>query len=202
MISVNVEGHGGRLQEVTPEGAAIVSLDGYPPRGTHPTRPFASYLRNSAGSESLVIDGSVTPVPYYISSSDYNDRYITGLSVIIGYGSAAYLFEFADELALTNGITLKYQSAFGEFDICDSLKKNSDLLRIGINGIRSTWEARNFAAVNDYGYEIFVDLIRFLPPNGVKLDAGSTQKITATVRDNLTLSVDLLNIYAIGFERF
>lgn len=201
MIPVRLAGKS-HLVGVTKEGSLLTSDIGYPPRGLHPTKPFFWYLRNSAGSENMSVNGSVTPVEFSVNADGDNDRYITGLSIILGYGGTAYLFEFADELALTNGITIKYYSAFGNFDICDAVKKNSDLLRLAVTGIQPTWEARNFLAINDYGYTVFIDLVKFLPPYGIKLDAGSVQKISVSIRDNLTVSADLFNIFAIGFERF
>jgi hypothetical protein len=39
-------------------------------------------------------------------------------------------------------------------------------------------------------------------PYGVKLDAGTTQKLTLRVRDNAGTAADIFTAIAYGFERF
>ena len=57
-------------------------------------------------------------------------------------------------------------------------------------------------ANNDFGYFITIDLESFMPPYGVKLDLGSSQKLAFTIRDNVGLAADTFNAIAYGFDRF
>jgi hypothetical protein len=41
-----------------------------------------------------------------------------------------------------------------------------------------------------------------MPPFGIKLDAGTNHKLTATIRDNVGTDADTFNILARGFDRF
>jgi hypothetical protein len=56
--------------------------------------------------------------------------------------------------------------------------------------------------VNDYGYFTNVDLTRMGTEYGIKLDAGSTQRLTVRIRDNAGTAADSFNCIAYGFDRF
>ena len=164
---------------------------------------FRQYMLNAAGSNDMGINGSVTNSEFFISADPDNDRYITAIAFIVGYGGAATLYEFSDSGgALTNGFRLYYSRATEEVDIHDAIKTNSDLLRLCVNDIIPTaWELRNLGALNDYGYMCKLDLSQMMPQYGLKLDAGTTQKIALLVRDDNT-DADTMNAIAYGFERF
>ena len=69
MISVRLEnGHNQPLQ-INDDGTIGVVVHGHPPIEPTITQiPFRQRLRNEAGSESMVVNGSVTPVDYYIKA--------------------------------------------------------------------------------------------------------------------------------------
>ena len=41
-----------------------------------------------------------------------------------------------------------------------------------------------------------------MPPYGVKLDKGSSQKLAFTIKDNVGTAADTFNAIAYGFDRF
>lgn len=186
---------------VTADKAALVSAVPYPPDTPQLTRPVGGYLANS-GSSDMGVDGSLGPVDFSLQAANDTDRYITGLSFVLGYGASATLFQFADGVALPNGIRIFYSDQQGENELTPVIKSNLDLLRTRRDPLPIDWQVRNFLAVNDYGYVGFIDLTSILPPFGVKLDKGSRQALTVSIRDDLSAVADVFNFYAQGFERF
>ena len=195
--------HGKNRAIVDDQNALVVSLAQCPPLIKQQNKIFRSYFLNSSGSNDMGIDGSSTSVKFYISADDENDKYITAVSFLVGYGSAAYLFEFSDSgAALTNGFKFYYQRQGEEVDIHDAVKANYDLIRLAVKDILPTaWELRNLGALNDYGYLVTIDILSMMPPFGLKLDRGSSQKLVFEVRDDNT-DADTMNAIAYGFERF
>lgn len=202
-----VDGGGTNKSAFVRDHALLTTTLAYPPFGTQLTRPFKQYMTvdgTSSGSNDMGVNGSVTNIDFYVKADIEKDRYITQLNYIIGYGGSAYLYNFVDGGSpLTNGIRIFYTSVTGENDIESAIKKNSGMLRMCVDTfLANDWENRNFEGINDYGYMGTVNLIKMVPPYGIKLDRGSNQKIVVRIRDNLSATVDLLNFYAIGFERF
>lgn len=183
----------------------LVMQSAYPSLQQQKIRPFRQYMTVDGtpdASNDMGVDGSVTNQEFYVSANNAVDRYITNISVIMGYGTAAFPYEFADGAALTNGVRLYYTYAQGEVDIHDGFKSNQDLFRLSHTQVTDGWELRGVDAANDYGYFITIDLESFMPPYGVKLDLGSSQKLAFTIRDNVGAAADTFNAIAYGFDRF
>jgi len=176
----------------------------YPPLTVQKVKPFRQYLTDdglAAGTNDMGIDGSVTNVDYFIAADPSEDRYITTLSFIMGYGGTSKPYLFADVAELTNGCRLFYNSQRGEVDIHEGIKTNQDMFRLSFQLIPTAWEVRHVNANNDYGYFITMDLTKLGLPFGVKLDRGSSQHLTMKIRDDVT-DADSFNCIAYGFDRF
>ena len=205
--SVHIEdGDGtGRMQHITSEGAGLVASGGCPPLLQQKCRIFREYLEDSAGSNDMDVAGTLTgPHDFYISANADADRYITAVNFYAGYGATGELFEWFDRGgALPNGCQFYYETLGEPVYIHDAITTNSDLLRLCVAGImRSDWESRDFAALNDYGYICTVNLLQMIPPYGVKLDRGTTERLVFAIRDDITAETDAFNAIAYGFERF
>jgi hypothetical protein len=194
------------LAEVDSRGNIHTIQTDEPPLVRQLTRPFVQYLTDdgtSTGDNDMGVDGSSTTATFYVSSSDTADRYIKGISVVIGYGTAAQPWEWADAAAaLTNGIRGYYQSTAGDQELF-VVKSNSDFLRFSNDSIIPTaWELRHLGAANDYGYLLDIDFTKISPKNGIKLDKATTQTFAMDIRDNVGSTADTFNVLAYGFERF
>jgi len=188
------------------DGKQIVSMYTCPPLLPQKNIVFSQQMTDdgtSSGSSDLGIDGSGTPVNYYIKADEDNDRYISKLSFICGYGVSAQLWEFADSNgALTNGIRVFYTDTNGNERTIMNPKTNYGFQRASLLPFsRNNWEDRGFAAAGDYGWLATIPLDVMVPPFGIKLDRGTNQKLTITIRDDCT-DADLFNCNAFGFERF
>lgn len=208
MIKSQITDGGGRGSSAKVEdNALLVSVFGCPPLIPQKNRLFGQMFTDdgtTTGSNDLGVDGSTTSIDYYIPCHDENDRYITRLSIICGYGASAPLYDFVDSGdPLTNGIRIAYNDTYGNSITIGNPKNNYSFLRLGLaDGIIPTgWELRNLGAVNDYGFIVGVDLLSLLPPYGIKIDRATHQRMTITIRDDCT-DADIFNCRAFGFERF
>jgi len=204
MAKVEITDGSNLRANVTPENELRVSVAPYPPFGGQKAEPFRQYLTvdgTVSGSNDMGIDGSVTNQDFYVEADTESDRYITNISVILGYGASSQPFKFADSTALTNGIRIFYESQRGQIDLHDGVKSNQDMFRLSHDSVEASWEVRGVNATNDYGYFITIDLESFMPVHGIKLDAGTGQRLVACIRDDCT-NADSFNMIAYGFDRF
>lgn len=191
--------------KVTSDNELSVINSSYPPMTPQKVRPFRQYLTDDGladGSNDMGIDGSSDSVDFYIKASSKEDRYVTTLNFILGYGTSGQPNEWADGTVLTNGCRLFYTNNQGDVDIHDGIKSNQDFFRLSFMPIPTAWEVRHVNATNDYGYFITLDLIRLGFPFGIKLDMGTQQKLTMRIQDNAGTSADSFNCIAYGFDRF
>ena len=207
MIKVQVtDGLGSGQSGTVKDNATIVSQYGCPPMIEQKNKIFEKYLTDdgtTSGSNDMGIDGSATAKEFYIKADSENDIYVTKISFIVGYGGSTQPYLWVDSAgALTNGFRFCYERRTGKVDIHPAIKNNADLMRLGVKDMLPTaWELRGIGGNNDYGYLVTVDFLSFMPPYGVKLDAGTNQRIIFEVRDN-NGDADTMNAVAYGFERF
>ena len=204
MVWFGIKGGKGTEVSVSPDGELCSIVAPYPPLTEQKVQPFRQYLTAdglASGSNDMGVDGSVTNAEFWIPSHGINDRYITSLNFIVGYGTAGKPYLWADVAALTNGSRLYYINRHGEHDIHEGIKSNQDMFRLSFSAIPTAWEVRHVNANNDFGYFISMDITRMGLPFGIKLDRGSTQRLVMSIRDNAA-DADSFNCIAYGFERF
>lgn len=190
---------------VTNDQELRVISSSYPPLADQKVEPFRQYLTDDGlpdGTNDMGVDGSSTNVDYYIPAAVHEDRYITTLSFIVGYGASGQPNQWANGTALSNGSRIFYSSTRGEIDIHEGIQSNQDFFRLSFSLIPTAWEVRHVDAANDYGYFISMDLTKLGLPFGVKLDRGTTQRLTIRIRDNAGTDADSFNCIAYGFDRF
>lgn len=204
MAKVEITDGSNLRANVTPDNELRVSAAPYPPFGGQKAEPFRQYLTldgTPTGSNDMGVDGSVTEQCFYVQATDGIDRYITNISIIMGYGTSGQPYQFADAAALTNGVRIYYESQRGIIDLHEGMKSNQDIFRLAHDPIKADWEVRGVQAINDYGYFMTIDLESFMPVYGVKLDANTGQRLVVCIRDNCT-NADTFNMIAYGFDRF
>ena len=158
----------GRGAKVLPDGEILVAQSSTPPLISQKTKVIHRYLTDDGtktGSGDMGIDGSATAVNFFLEADDKNDTYITQLSMIVGYGASAPLFNWVDSGGvLTNGARLTYVDTQGDVIEIFNATRNSDFLRAALaDGITpADWELRHLGALNDYGF-------MFVKSNGLTL---------------------------------
>lgn len=192
------------LTKVTDQNALLTTQVGYPPvLPVNKTSIYRAFLANSAGATDMRVDGSVTPVEFFVQATTGADRYITQVSFEIADAAMVHN-EFGHLAALANGCTLTYQKVGRTITIHDALKSNWDFIRLclgypAFGATTNAFIASNVAGASE-GMIPTLDFTKLLPPYGLKLDTNSVQRLVLTVRDNVS-GVDAFNAIAYGFDR-
>lgn len=190
---------------VTPEGAICVQSVDMPPMSPEGMlvvfRQFLTTDGTSSGTSDMQVSSDTD---FYVGSDQTFDIYIKTLSFVISDGSAS-LNQFGNITALSNGCQLIYQSNMGDVTIHEALKSNFDFIRLcqgnpAFGDAAGSFRANNVSG-NSEGYIPVLDFERvFGMSYGLRIRAGSTDKITLKVRDTTT-GVDEFNCIAYGFTR-
>ena len=165
---------------------------------------YRSYFKNSAGSNVMKVDGSTTNVDFTITSDQLKDRIISTISFVIA-DSASDLSKFGAITALTNGVFFFFEGCHGPTTIHEALKTNWDFVRLSGGNPPFGNAIAAFRALNVEGQaDAYIPVIDFKRifglPFGLRLSAGSSQRLVLRVKDNLT-GVDSFNAIAYGFDR-
>lgn len=206
-----VDGYGGKnAAKIDEEGQINVVVHPHPPVSESLTaQPFRQYFTDdgaSSGSNSMRVDGSTTPVPFYISSNNEYDVYIKYISVVIGDGGSPALNKYGALTALTNGVTWSTTSnEIGDYELHDGIKTNLEFIRIGGDTASIGTGVDSFLADVSGGgteksYMPNIDLKEtFGLQYGIRLKKSSTDRMMFTVNDDLT-GLTTHNIIAYGIR--
>lgn len=196
--------------KVTSKQALLVSQGNAEPSfGDHQNiRPFRQYLTDDGspeGNHDLRSDGSTNFIDYYINANSENDTYISCLSFVIADASAS-LNKFGNISPLTNGCQCLYTSnEIGDIIFHEKISTNFDLIRFCLgNPIlagstpSNAWLIGNAISASEAYMAIF-DISKIMPPFGLQLYHGSTEKLIFRIRDDIR-GIDNFDCIAYGFE--
>jgi len=209
MIKTRVEDGGGRgTQAHIEDNALLVTQFSCPPMVPQKNRVLRRYLTvdgTTSGSNSMLAAGTATaPVDYYVQAHCDCDRYITSVSFVIADDGVS-LELFGAEAALANGCQFFYESDSATVMLHGALKTNWDFVRMcGGNPAFGTGTAAFKASKVEGKVDAYVpvfDTKGIMPPYGIKLDAGSNQRLVVRIVDSTT-GVDAFDAIAYGFDRF
>lgn len=197
------DGRSGRLAYVSPDHGLFMAqiTPPLPPTGSvSRQRLYAQYLGSTgqieeglnAGNADQGVNGSVTAQEFFIQASNDFDIRIMAIAILIADASAGGGVAhntFGAVSALTNGWDLSITEAGDETFLVKSAKTGGQVLaQTGFSnpygdGVTS-FELSNYTG-NDDAQTIAIPIGRIVP-NGLRLGRGTTDRITATVRDDLT----------------
>lgn len=202
-----IDGYGtGHKLKVNGEGEIGVVIHTHPPIDeTLESYPFTDYFRN-AGSNDMRVNGSTTPVEFTINADPNRDYYIKVISVYIADAGAS-LNEFGNLSALTNGVSFTYKNDnIGLVTIQDEIQTNLDFIRLGHDtvGIGDGTSAYKLDISGGGGADAYLPVLdlakTFGFPWGLRLQKGSTDKLSFFVNDNLSTGMDAFNIKGFGVQ--
>ena len=201
-----IDGGGSKESAFVEDNALVVSQYGCPPMIPQKNKIFRQYFTvdgTTAGSNDMLVDGSGTSIEFWVPA-DTNDIYITDVSFVLG-DAGANLNEFCGIAALTNGCDFEYYRDGEIVTIHGALKSNWDFIRMCRLNPPFGDAASAFRLTNVEGgaeaYAPVFDFLTIMPPYGLKLDAGTTQRLVIRVNDKCDVP-DVFNAIAYGFERF
>lgn len=201
-------GNDASVAGVTAENTLCVQSTGLPPlEPISSGRVFKQFLTDdglTTGSNDMQVDGSTTPVEFWVPAQSKYDLYISNLSFVIADASAT-LNKFGNITALTNGCDLEYFSEGGATTIATALKTNFDFVRLTLGYPAFGDGTGAFRASNvESTSEGYIPTLNFRQvfglEYGIRLRKGTTDKLILRVRDNTT-GVDAFNCISYGFTR-
>lgn len=196
----------GFMARVDDEGALFVSTAPRPPisNASFPL-PFAQMFVNDLGSSEMSVDGSATPIDFYIEALQDFDIYINSISVKITDPNAE-LDQFGAIPELTNGVRwLYFRSDLGEYDINPSIKTNLEFFRDatagkGFGNKQDAWIADIGGGTGQDTYFPEIDISeRFGLVWGLQIPKGTNTRLIFRVQDDLT-GVSSFDIKAYGIR--
>lgn len=203
MIDVGIkDGFGsGNTLKINSEGELFAVVHPHPPRDEKETSiPFQSYFTTTAGSSDMAVNGATTNQAFSINADAVKDKYIRTVNIII-VDAGQTLQEFGNtNAALTNGVKLVWETEdLGTTIISDSLKTNFDFLRLA-QGLTTFDVILNAVPTNLEAFVVKLDFQEiFGVPYGLRLRAGTNDKIEFTIRDDCS-GVDQFDAIGYGFK--
>jgi hypothetical protein len=191
-------GTGNRLK-IQPEGDIGVVVHTHPPiRESRTGLPFRQYFTldgTVTGSNDLRVNGSSTPVEFCIPAEETKDRFVKFIAVKLADAGAKF-DKFGALTALTNGVEFEWQSQeLGSLVIHDGIKDNLEWFRMS-NQIPTIIDLSGGGAD---AIIVGIDLSKMFGSQwGIKLTAGTNEKLIFRVNDNLSVGIDNFNIIAHG----
>jgi hypothetical protein len=200
-----IDGKGkGNAARIDSEGEVSVVVHPHPPRDEENTAlPLRKRFVDSVGNFDMAVNGATTPVAYSINAIETFDIYIKYISVVIGDNGSPALNKFGAVTALSNGVLWSRLSQDeGEIVLHDGIKTNLEFVRVGndtaaVGDGVTAFLADVSGGGTEKSYLPSIDLAElFGLPFGVRLRKGSTDRMTFTVRDDLS---SLVTFNAIGY---
>jgi len=207
-LKIQIVDENDQLVAISDQSGLFVSVLPDPPRVTQRVRPFRQYLTlngAASGGYDMRVNGETTPMEFYVSASGTHDRYITTLSFLVCDASAT-LRKFGNLTALTNGCKLYYRKQLGELIVLhEGFKSNWELIRLCLGTPAFGSAADSFRASNVIGnaegYIPVLNLLSLGMPYGIKMDAGTAQRLSLLIQDDLSSGMDAFDCIVYGFER-
>ena len=167
--------------------------------------PHTVNFVDSNGSSDMAVNGGTTNVDFSVTAVADYDLYIRTISAVIGDGGSPNLQKFGNLTALTNGVQWKWQTGKdGESILSQGIKTNLEFIRIGnATAAIGTGSDSFLADVSGGGTEKSylprIDMSKLFGGTGfgIRLRKGSTDKLTFTVRDDLS-GLSTFDILAFG----
>jgi len=163
---------------------------------------FREFFKTEAGSENMLVDGSITNLEFYIGASQVADRYISTVSFVLA-DAGLTLSKFANIRALTNGVEFLYEDENGkQVTIHEGIKSNFDFIQLcnGNPAFGPTFTATNVKGNSEAIIPVLSFSDVFGIPWGIRLPKGSTERIVIKIRDDLRVP-DRFDVTASGFDR-
>lgn len=187
----------GTFAKINGEGELAVVVHPHPPLDEKieslPFRQYFTTTGDSSGNNRMDVDGSVTPIDYYIQASPDFDTYIKTITIEISDTGTPNLNKFGNLTALANGVEwIWFNQEFGEYELHEGIKQNKEFIRIasgtkavgtGVDAFLS--DVSGGGTTKSYFPIINIERTYSLL-YGLRLKKGSTDKIIFRINDDLS----------------
>jgi hypothetical protein len=195
MITSRIIGADGKQLKVNGEGEIAVTVHSHPPDDEkYIGVPYYAYFTTDADSNDMVV---TTETEFSIRALTDTDLWIHSLNVLIADAGASFN-EFGNLPALSNGVEFKWESQkLGTRILHEGIKDNLEWFRYG--NIQPTIVDLSGGGADSIVVPINLQEV-FGLPYGVILRKGTLDKLSFTVKDNLT-GITTFNIQARGITK-
>lgn len=168
-------------------------------------REYLTLNGNGTTIDARVAGSLASPILFYVAAEADFDIYITSLSFVIVDANLT-LAQFGNIGALANGFNLYYEDTNGVTFIGQNIKTNFEFIRLSQGNPAwgdptGAFIANNVAGSSEGVLPVLDFRTVFGLPFGIKLSAGSTDKLVLEIRDNVT-GVDQFDIISYGSKIF
>jgi hypothetical protein len=194
------DGNGGDSRlKILDEGEIGVVIHTHPPvRESRTGLPFRQYFTldgTPSGDNDMRVNGATNPVEFCIAAEPNFDRFIKFISIKLADAGASFS-EFGNLSALTNGVSFEWVSQqIGSLTIHDGIKDNLEFFRLSS-------QVPLIIDLSGGGADsivVGIDLAKMFGSQwGLKLTAGTNEKLVFRINDNLGTGIDEFNIIGHG----
>lgn len=182
----------GRMVGVTPTNALLVSVlpqssRGVPPEDLSNLRQLRQFFTDSGGSQSHIVDGSVTPVEFSVDAEISVTKWITGFRLIIqGQTTDISTNDFRRYAQTTGGLTNGVDIEAVQAGITTAITGAGAVQRMG-QYLRYADDFVNITAAISAAVDYLHFDFRFDQP--VVLAEGSSDRLLIRINDDLTAAL-------------
>ena len=199
----------GKKLRLSDDGALYANVVSAPPpaAGTSNRTQFLTGNLGSTGlgfgTTNLNVDGSVTPQSFYVEAATDYDIHIQQINIIIIDGSISHS-KFGAITALTNGFDIYATESGNQTYFIQNAKTGGEVIvQSGIGkpfgDAATAFIIPNFSGNSD-GMIITIPVFQFVP-DGLRIGRGTSDRLTAVVKDNLT-GLDGLQVVVFGYKNY
>jgi len=191
ILSSIVDGVTQRTARVLSNGALKVAIAPSPldtAGALSNTKFFTALLGDggaNTGNTGQVVDGSVTPVEYYVGAAQDYDIYITHIAILIGDAGVTHN-EFGGINPLSVGWDLSVFDGVSRTYIINKAKTGGQVIAASgffspYGNTSTTWELTNWTGSTD-ATTVMIPIKDFVP-GGLKIGRQTRERLSATVND-------------------
>ena len=214
-----IDGYGTEKSARVESGGYIRTLvAGYPPSSDKDLqviyRQFLT-LNGDTVTSDMRVNGATTSQTFYIQAEPDVDIYITNLSILLADTNTNNSFNtFGDLTALTNGCRIYYEDQNGQINIGTSIQTNFDFIRLCLGTPAFGGRASAGGAIFNPFFlpdavgttaDAIIPVLNlatiFGLTYGIRLGAGTTNRLALEVNDDLSGGLDAFNVIVYGFKR-
>ena len=167
-------------------------------------RYFNTLLKDINGNTNQNVDGSVTPVEFFLMADQEADIHIMAIVITIAGGNVSHN-NFGSIPALPIGWDIIVEEASELTTIIDKAQTSGAVI-IQSGGFfpfgdnLTTWELSNFTGQTD-AHIITIPVSQIVPNGGIRLGRGTVDKLEAIVNDDLT-GLFQVDVRILGYRHF
>lgn len=157
------------------------------------------------GTLDEAVDGSVTPVEFYVAANNDYDIHITHAMVFVGNTTIAHP-SFGGGAPLTNGWDLKSIESDVDSFLIEKAKSLSQIImqtgaREGYGDGAKAWEITAFGTAGLDGFVATIHISQYIP-GGIRIGRGTVDRFVSVINDNAVGHYKEMLVRVMGYRHY